>query len=286
MWRSIVVVVLALAIGACDSGGTPAAAPSSAAVRPAPGTHELGFDFGGVRRTYLLHAPPGYDPATPLPLVVVLHFYPGTGRDMQRMVGLDALADRENFVVAYPDGYGAAFNALICCGTQDDVGFLKALVEQVRTQWNADPARTYATGISNGGDMSFRLAVEASDVFAAVGVISGGFGGEAAARADYAPTRPVSVLTIIGKRDRYFPLMQQGLTTWRQRLRCSTARSQTARVYTRTVTRCADGSEVDAYVLPDMGHTWPGAQTGTLAAPDAGLNATDVLWKFFKAQPR
>lgn len=276
------VVVLVLALGACDNGGVPAApAPSPLG----PGTHELALDSGGVNRTYLLHVPPGYQAGRRLPLIVALHFYPGTGRDMRQMVGLDAVADRENVLVAYPDGYGAGFNALICCGTQDDVGFVKALVEQVRARWNADPSRVYAAGISNGGDMSFRLAVEASETFAAIGVVSGGFIGAAADRTDYSPTRPVSVVTIIGGRDRFFDRFQQGITTWRQRLRCGGAETRRQPAYTRTITRCADGSEVDAYVLPGMGHTWPGAATGQLAAPDAGLNATDVLWQFFKKHP-
>jgi polyhydroxybutyrate depolymerase len=287
--KRALVLVLILALSACGAAEEPVAAPASAApspVQPGPGTHQLSLDSGGQRRTFLLHAPPGYQPGQRLPLVVALHFFPGDGTGMQQLTGLDALADKENFLVAYPDGLNGGFNALICCGTEKDVEFVTAVVEHARTTWNADPDRVYATGISNGADMSFKLAVEASGTFAAVGVVSGGFGGPNAAKPDYRPSDPVSVVTIYGRNDQYFGAFEEGLDTWRERLKCTGGAEQTKKSYTHTASRCADGSVVEAYVMSDMGHSWPGASKGQMADPDAGLTATDVVWKFFETHHR
>ncbi|NMO49810.1 polyhydroxybutyrate depolymerase [Actinoplanes sp. TBRC 11911] len=292
--KRALLLVLILAVSACGASeepATPAASQTPAAsptpqVRPAPGTHQLSVNSGGQRRTFLLHAPPGYQPGQRLPLVVALHFFPGDGTGMQQLTGLDALADKENFLVAYPDGLNAGFNALICCGTEDDVAFVTAVVEHARTTWNADPERVYATGISNGADMSFKLAVEASETFAAVGVISGGFAGPNAAKPDYRPTTPVSVLTIVGRNDMYFDAFQEGLATWREKLKCTEGAKQAKPLYTHTVARCGDGSVLEAYLMSDMGHSWPGAPKGQLADPDAGLTATEVIWRFFEAHHR
>jgi polyhydroxybutyrate depolymerase len=247
------------------------------------------LEHGGATRKYRLHAPAGYDPARPIPLVIAMHPYPGNGAAMVEMVGLDEVAARENFLVAYPDGIAGGFNALVCCGTADDVGFLKALTEHLVADWRVDPDRVYLTGISNGGDMSFRAAVEASGMFAAIGAVSGGFGGALAAKPDFAPKSPVSVITFIGDQDRYAETFRTGIKTWQQRLRCTPVKpapKSPAKTIALTRSRCADGSDVEVYVIEGMGHSWPGAKTGAMAAPDAGVVATDLVWEFFAAHPR
>jgi polyhydroxybutyrate depolymerase len=271
----------------CTAGEEPSAVPSPS--RQYPGDHQLAVDVSGTKRSVLLHVPPGYGAGTPLPVVIALHFYPGTGPAMRDMTGLDMAADRHGFLVAYPDGLNNGFNALICCGTADDVGFVKALAGHLVTTWHADADRVYLAGISNGGDMSFRAAVETTGVFAAIGVVSGGFIGARAAAAEYVPRRPVSVVTVIGTQDRYFDQFQAGVKAWQERLRCVPAAatpSVSGPPVQRTSARCADGSDVDVYVVTDMGHSWPGATGGQLAAPDAPLRATDILWEFFAAHPR
>jgi poly(3-hydroxybutyrate) depolymerase len=263
--------------------------PASASERPGPVDHRLTLDVDGVTRTYLLHTPPGYQAGTgtALPLVIALHFYPGTGELLRDMIGMDAKADRHDFLVAYPDGLASGFNALVCCGNADDVAFLTALRQHLVTDWRADPDRVYLTGISNGGDMSFRAAVEASELFAAIGVVSGGYIGPLTEPSTYIPTNPVSVVTIIGAQDRFFPDFQTGMSMWQQRLTCTSGGpAAPATEVTRTSTRCADGSDVDVYVVPDMAHVWPGATSGPLAGGDAPIVATDIVWDFFAAHPK
>ncbi|MEU4621860.1 PHB depolymerase family esterase [Actinoplanes sp. NPDC023801] len=283
----ILVSVCGLMLAACTSE-PPAAPAPSAAQRPAAGDHRLTVDVGGKQRAFLLHAPPGYTGDRPVPLVVALHFYPGSGERLRAMIEMDAKADEHGFLVAYPDGIAGGFNALICCGAEDDVAFLKALTGRLIAGWRVDADRVYATGISNGGDMSFRAAIEATGVFAAVGVVSGGYGGPKTEAAGFVPAKPVSVLSIVGGADKYYDIFDAGLKKWRERLRCRPlpVPPPVTDGVERSRTRCADGSDVEVYVVTGMGHAWPGAKSGELALPDAPIVATDLLWDFFAAHPR
>lgn len=303
------VVSLVLATGGCGShdGSGPSAAPTSAmaassssaasptpSVRPpevpAPGNHQLAMTWDGLERTYEVHAPPGYRPGHKLPLVVAIHHLRGDPVTMRQMTQFDAKADKEGFLVAYPNGVDTAFNALICCSDNDDVGFIRAMVERLTRRWGADPARVYATGISQGADMSFRLAVEVPGMFAAIAPVSGGFLGERAEKdPTFKPSRPVSVVSFIGDRDRLNKRMQAGLRTWYRKLGCTpgaTAPVDPGKTVNRTAATCADRSDVVSYFISGMGHSWPGGTEDGLGDPDTKINAVDVMWTFFKSHPR
>lgn len=288
------IVVLSLATfgsAACDDqpgSSVPTASQTPEPVEtPAPGDHDLSLEWNGQHRTFKVHAPPAYDVETPLPLVVTMHYYPGDADGIATTSDMSAKADEEGFLVLYPEGLGGGMNALVCCGSQDDVGLIKTLVERMVTRWNADPKRVYATGISNGGDMSFKLAVEASGVFAAIAPVSGGFIGAETTSQGYRPKAPVSVISFIGGGDRYFSQFSRGLETWRKRMSCTPAKTTEPALpngIKHTTFTCADGSVMSVYELPQMGHSWPGAKDGSLSDPDAGLNATDLIWDFFKSR--
>jgi polyhydroxybutyrate depolymerase len=96
------------------------------------------------------------------------------------------------------------------------------------------------------------------------------------------------VLTIIGARDSYYATFQAGIATWRKRLKCVPVKIPPLGKDTvqHSRARCADGSDLEVYVVAEMGHSWPGATSGQLAAPDAPIVATDLIWDFFAAHPR
>ncbi|MCL5279431.1 MAG: alpha/beta hydrolase, partial [Planctomycetes bacterium] len=133
--------------------------------RPDPGTLTPGtyFQITPLRyrwsmRTYLLHIPQSYHEQKAWPLVLVLHGAFGTAATMERQSGFSELADREGFVVAYPNGIGLFgylqhWNAGHCCGLAemdhvDDVGFLRYVIRDVSNRVHIKPQRMYVVGHS------------------------------------------------------------------------------------------------------------------------------------------
>jgi poly(3-hydroxybutyrate) depolymerase len=222
--------------------------------------------------------------------VIALHMLrPGAdGAVMQRLTGLDATADRERFLVAYPDGLDGQWNALLCCNPTDDVGFIRRMVDLLERRWRVDPDRVYATGASNGAAMSYRLAAALPGVLAAIGPVSG-----AVPNPDVSegfPRSPVSLVAFHGRQDTVFDAPDEGVAAWRRHAGCRPplrAAHGNSGTVTRSATSCRDGSDVVVYELAEMGHAWPGA-TGDnrMAAPDAPISASELLWEFFRRHPR
>ncbi|WP_078593789.1 alpha/beta hydrolase family esterase [Streptomyces sp. NRRL S-920] len=283
--------LLLLPLTACgsetDKGDPEPTRKPTAAETPRPGDQKVTLSWKGEKRVYTVHAPPGYTRSEQLPLVVAMHPYPADGKEVAAISGLNTKADEENFLVAYPDGLNQGFNAFICCGSEDDTGFIRTLVKRLTGTWNADPARVYATGISNGGDMSYKLAVELPDTFAAIAPVSGGYLGTDAEKDSYMPKTPVSVITFIGGLDEHYAGMNAGINAWQKRLSCEPGKPQRLRNDIRKTTAdCRDGSRVVVYRLPEMGHSWPNGAGGTMSDPKAGVNATDLMWEFFTSHPK
>ncbi|MGN9778619.1 alpha/beta hydrolase family esterase [Micromonospora sp. H33] len=263
-----------------DAGPATASASSSppaAPAQPAPGDHKLTVD--GRPGGYELHAPPGYRPGRKLPLVVSIHYRGADPAMMRQMTRLDAKADAENFLVAYP-----------CCGGSEDIGFIRAMVEHLVTTWDADPARVYATGMSAGATMTYRLAAEAPDLFAAIAPVSGGLiSGQKPETTAERPARAVSVLSIIGADDRTADALEIRLGQWRREYGCRDAAPawvDRGRTVNRTTSACPDRMEIVGYTVNGMGHRWPGGAEVGLGAPDTAVNATDLIWDFFAAHPK
>jgi len=137
-------------------------------VMPA-GDFTVSLRHEGRDRRYLVHVPTHGDPRAPRPLVLVLHGAADDAVDNRDWLGLDALADREGFLAVYPDGTGPfsgrihMWNSGDCCGSAqwsgvDDVGFLLAVLDDVSERTAVDATRVYATGLSNGAMMAYRLA--------------------------------------------------------------------------------------------------------------------------------
>jgi len=274
------------------------------ALGAAAGTESKTFAFGGRTRTYLVHSPKGYDGKTPLALVLVLHGAVQGATNVQRMSGMSAKADKEKFLVAYPNGTSRSglaptWNAGACCGyaqtnNVDDVGFLRALIDQLEHDYPVDPKRIFVTGISNGGMMSYRLACELADRIAAIAPVEG------AQDIDCRPSGPVSVLIFHGTADILVPY--NGGTTpfqigpkrtdtpvgstvafWVNQDGCSkTPRGeQTNQQRIDTYTGCKDATGVALYTIRGGHHMWPGMRLSRNDVP-----ATDIMWAFFATHPK
>jgi predicted esterase len=126
------------------------------------------IEVGALRRTYRIYVQQGLTKGAPL--VVMMH---GSGENSAQMriatgYGFERLVDERGFAVVYPEGYEGYWNACNIVGDYsanklniDDVGFLTGMVHKLISEIGVDPGRVFATGISRGGHMAFRLALEA-----------------------------------------------------------------------------------------------------------------------------
>jgi polyhydroxybutyrate depolymerase len=153
--------------------------PAPAVPRLSGKLTERTIQVGGLKRTYLTYVPQGL--AKGAPLVVVMHGSGQHGAQMRMWTGygFERLADEHGFVVAYPDGYEGYWNACNVAGDYsanrlniDDVGFLTAMADKLVAEEGIDPDHMFAVGLSRGGHMAFRLALEAPSRFRAVAAVA------------------------------------------------------------------------------------------------------------------
>lgn len=148
--------------------------------------------------------------AHPRPLVIVLHGFSASADSTRSSFGMDVIADREDFVVAYPDGFGRTWNYGIPIGkgeikpqaggkTVDDIAFLKALIERLAKTGQIDRSRIYLTGVSYGGMMAFAVACALSREIAAVAPLITGMSEQQ--RADCRPERALPMAVVAGTKD-------------------------------------------------------------------------------------
>jgi polyhydroxybutyrate depolymerase len=278
-----------LLVGFAACGGSAAPAPS----RSSPSPVQRGsITVGGLERTYVLFQPLSLDPKQMVPLVIALHGYTVSATWMEETTHFDALAERAGFVVVYPQGTGNSWNAGTCCGNNnnDDVGFIKALIDKVVRTAHIDPKRVYATGMSNGGFMAQRLACELSAQITAVASVSGSL-----VTASCAPSRAISVLEIHGTEDQTVPYQGGSIAgigalpptmslmkRWASLDGCATtpALSQSGITTTYTWSPCRDGSSVVLDAVAGGGHSWFGPE-----AMPGSPDATQVAWTFFSQSP-
>ena len=278
---------------------------------------------GGFQRSYRVHIPKGYDPEKAYPLVVVLHGAFSTGKQMEAHTGFSEIADREGFIVLYPNGitlFGLLqhWNAGHCCAKAaddnlDDVGYLKTAIGEVSEQLNVDPARIYMTGFSNGGMMTHRFGAEEAETVAAIAPMAGSIGGRKnpATSLWQIPSPDVSLPVVIlhGKQDEQVPYegggeegeekgrqyvsVQDSAEFWARANGCEPVAEETnlygGSVELQTWKGCRDGSEVRLYTWNNWGHAWPGPPFTDPLAPDdpfREFNAAEVVWEFFKSHKR
>lgn len=343
------------AIATPDAGSPDGAAPVDAAPQPdaevphttGPGDWTAGdyppdlsaptyLEISGVDgqsghvRQYKVHVPPSYQPDVPMPLVFCVH---GLGQDalLFCVAGTDmpARSDEEGFILVMPNGYLNSWNAGTCCAAAsneqlDDVALFRAIFDEVGTHLNIDLDRVYATGLSNGGFMAYRLACEAADIFAAIAPGAGSIGtNDLAANWDLAgigslvgatnptsdftectPSRPVSVLDVHGTSDAIvsYALQQPSLEIMAEHNGCSsstvTARDPESSGDTECVSYegCSAEIEVTGCTVTGGGHCWFGSADcgtggGAIGLAFVGANSdtmmnTDAILDFFARHAR
>lgn len=170
------------------------------------------IEAGGLTRIYRLYVPRGL--ARGSPLVVAMHGSGMSGAQLRIETGyaFERLADQYGFAVVYPNAHEGYWNACNIVGNAgaagrevDDVAFLTALAEKLMGDIGADPARVFATGISRGGAMAFRLALEAPSRFRAVAAVASNVPAPQNFKCKPAETGTSSVMIMNGTEDPIVP---------------------------------------------------------------------------------
>jgi polyhydroxybutyrate depolymerase len=268
-------------------------------------------EVDGLTRSYLVHVPPGYDAGKATPVVLIFHGVSGTGAVMAGACGLNTKADSAGFVAVYPDGTGpdrtiTYWSAGSRPAFVNDVKFVAKLLDDLGTAMNVDPKRVFATGMSNGGFMCYKLAAELSSRIAAIAPVAGSLAIE-----NPSPGRPVPVMHFHGTADTMVPFdgptefarkdikfrsVDDTVKTWARLDGCSeepktTLLPDTAGDGTSVIEKVygpgKQGAEVVLIEIENGGHTWPGLQppSDLLGKSTANISANDLMWDFFQKHP-
>jgi polyhydroxybutyrate depolymerase len=276
-----------------------------------PGDYTYHILHDGQLRDYRVHVPPSLSSDKP-PVVIVMHGGLGNSIIMEKMTSFSEKADMEGFLVVYPNGTSIrgrpesrVWNSGHCCGIAleqnvDDVGFIREVIEALKINYSINPSRVYITGFSNGAMMTYRLGAELSDIVAAIAPVSGTIGGHATEDAPLYiipdPLYPVPVLAMHGKLDEQVKYdgghgnetigtridlsVNESISFWVRNNGCSQTPVTIVdgNITIDTYSKCKLKAKVILYTIQNGEHAWPGGLGDTAQE----VNATDVIWDFFK----
>lgn len=313
-----IVTVSALVGLACRSGDEQANKKASGDV-----TNEI--TVKGVKRSFVVHTPPGYDGKSAVPVVLMFHGGGGTANGAMKETDWEGKADKDGFIAVFPEGTraddstpanfrknpqtwndGSDRTVVGAAGRgADDVAFVNALIDDLIAKYNVDRRRIYATGFSNGASMSFRLGRELSDRLAAIAPAAG---------SDWLEKPEVegaiSLFYITGTKDPLNPIEGGEIKLGAKSLGKKPPVEEYIRKWVKMLdlpaepkvvhdkdgvkgvvyTRGDGGVEVLCYTVEGMGHAWAGGVSqlseSIVGKTSDKIKATDVIWEFFKNHPR
>ena len=278
-----------------------------------------------VERTYQVYLPKNFDKSNPTPLVFALHGGGGTGSRFEKDVSegsLTSAAEARGMILVTPDGIDKRWNdgrTEHFGGDRmyDDVGFISALIDRMIEDYGVDPKRVYATGISNGGLMSFRLALDLSDKIAAIAPVTAQVSKAVESKV---PDFPVSLMLVNGVEDPLVPYdggcinnlfneddcrgevlsTDESIAKFLGYNQCATS-GETEAIIDQVpndgtgveITRyntCADNTDLVLVKVIGGGHTWPGGAQylpiNAVGAVSEEINASEMILDFFLSHSR
>lgn len=255
----------------------------------------------GLEREYILYVPANYTGTTAVPLLFNFHGYTSNAQEQLLYGDFRAIADTAGFIIVHPqgtlDGTGAThFNVGWGGSSVDDIGFTAALIDSLLLDYEIDQTRIYSTGMSNGGFMSFYLACELSERFAAVGSVTGSM--VPATLSNCNATHQMPIIQIHGTADGTVPYngsagftasIASVLSHWATYNNCETPATTTnipntnvvdGSTVQKTVYINGDNcSEVVHFKVTNGGHTWPGSAFN-FSGTNYDINASIEVWNF------
>jgi len=278
-----------------------------------PGDYTFSIVHDGLTRLYRVHVPEKYSATNPAPLLLSFH---GGGGNMHyqasdRYYGQIAASEDKGFIAVFPNGYSAlksgkfaTWAAGACCGSArdkhvDDVGFVKQIISNVSHQIAIDRKQIVATGMSNGGMLTYRLACELSDTFKAIAAVAGTDN-----TLHCTPKVPVSILHIHAKNDdrvlynggagkklrdaskvTEFTSVPATVEKWVKLNGCNPAPRRVLDrpgVFCDEYSQCQGNVHVQLCVTETGGHSWPGgSKIRANELPSQALSANELMWDFF-----
>ncbi len=293
------------------------------------GDYNIYLNQNGLKRNYYLHIPPNYNKNIPTPLILNLHGGGGGGKGHQTTSKMNKESDKSGFIVVYPNGMrrdgnsyklyqrfwnigegpnGFYYDNKDKISKNNDIEFIKNILDDLELKLNIDKKRIYLTGLSNGGILSQEVACKFSDKIAAIAPVSAPFW---TFPENCNLKRPISVILFQGLEDvcapyeggisqcsskqgisRKFISAQDTLNIWKEKNKCSKQGEITYKnksVECKTYS-CLENSEVSLCTIKDGGHTWPGGTPYSIPGVNIGkttqdINANQVMWQFFKNHP-
>ena len=266
--------------------------------------------FQGLDRSYLLYTPLSYNPEKPMPVVIGFHGGTTTAQKFSQTTKFNQLAAQEGFIVVYPQGIDKNWNDgrdVAGLPSQDDVAFVSAVIDDIKKIRNIDSHRIYATGISNGGFFTQRLACQLSDKIAAFASVASTLAQPMSTRCN--PNNPVSILLINSPDDKFVPWqggrMTRGLggyilsvpdtvRFWQQKNSCSPQpdvqsvnnnKNDGTSIRISRYAQCKNGSEVILTTIYRGGHAWPsglGQPQWLVGRTSQKIDGSSYIWNFFK----
>jgi polyhydroxybutyrate depolymerase len=269
----------------------------------------------GIERSYILHVPESVTNAKSSALVLVLHGGSGTAKGMNELTGFNKVSDEYGFILCYPQGVDKQWNdgrkvtQTYVNGVEvNDVKFISSLIDSLKSKYNIDSSRVYASGISNGGMMSFRLGCELNNRIAAIAPV-------AISMSDYlynscSPGKPVPLMYIFGDDDPLVPYeggsirysrgevvsVQNTLGFWVKNNLCNEEPvtseidewDDDTMVKKYVYSGSTGRNEVVFYLVRGGGHTWPGGKQYLpkllVGRTSREFNASEEIWKWFETK--
>lgn len=277
------------------------------------GMHDETVNVNGKTREYIIHLPAGYTNQKKYPVVLSFHGGGGNAKNHAYFTEGNKYADKYGYIIVYPQGTPAGLlpamktwnSGYNCCGkahkiNSDDTSFTEAIIEDISKKYSVDQKRIYATGMSNGGMMSYKLACQLSDKIAAIAPVAGTLNLHSCN-----PTRPVPVLHFHGTEDKNcrfeggvgvksicranFKSVPYSIEMMKNANMCTDHKEITYQSGDATCMRytgCKDVADVVLCKIKGMGHVWPGGKgrlrKGLLGNNTRDINANDFMWDFFK----
>lgn len=282
-------------------------------------TTEYKMIWDGVERNYLVHLPPSNKMDKSLPILFHLHGGGGTAEGTPALTfgRFNELSNRDGFIVVYPNAIEKNWNdgrksnkVKAWKENVDDVGFIVAIIEELKKKYNIDSNRIFTTGMSNGGLMSTRLVCDRSDIFRGAAILT------AQISEDYIPhcnpIQPTAIMIMNGTADKIVPYdggeikvlgskrgavipTDKFVDFWKVKNGCTSEISTTIQdkkedgtsVTINEYKNCKNRGSLVHYKIEGGGHTWPGGKqylgVGLVGKTSREINACEVIWDYFKS---